>query len=498
VPKVTFVYPDFENLGVQYLMSVCLENGYEVDLVHYHARNNFVNRVNKSISFSEIAQRVASTNPDIAAFSCVTDNYQYQLNCARELKKIMPYVITIFGGIHPTAVPERVFENPEVDSIAIGEAEGSFGEFLREGNRGDKFALADKPIKGIIFKSGGRVIGDFSEGILSDLDKMPFPHKSPFIPIMKLTGEYRLITSRGCPYSCSYCFNSFYHGLRGKKDLRRRSVTNVIDELLLAKEQFDPKYISFWDDSFTTSKNWIREFCDQYKSKINLPFMCIVNPFYIDKETSDLLNSTGCIFVGVGVESTSEEVCLKVLNRRSSNERIVQAIKHLKESGILVQADHLLGIPGDTLEKEEESVLFYNKCRPDIISVYWLTYYPKTEIVKLAYQQGLLSDKEINDIEQGLLIQGGSLLTGGSSKDPAKYYSINLLFNYFPLLPKWVVTFLIKSRLYRIFRIRNYYISTALPRVIIALTKRRYVHGRTYIINFLREIILSKFQRSNT
>lgn len=496
MPKVTFVYPDFENIGIQYLMSICLKNGYEIDFVYYQARNNFVNRINKSLSFSEIAKRIVNTNPDIVAFSCVTDNYQYQLKCANALKQIMPHVITIFGGIHPTAVPQRVLENPEVDCVAIGEAEVSFSEFLQEGKRENKFVLPDKPIKGMVFKTGDRIIGEFSEGNLSNLDKVPFPHKAPFTSIMKLTGEYRIITSRGCPYSCSYCFNSFYHGLRGKKDLRRRTVNNVIDELLLAKKQFSPKYISFWDDSFTTSKNWIREFCSLYKSKINLSFMCIVNPFYIDKEIAELLSSTGCIFVGIGVESTSEEVCLKILNRRSSNEKIIQAIKYLKEAGILVQADHLLGVPGDTLKNEEESVMFYNGCRPDIISVYWLTYYPKTEIVNIAYKQGLLSDKDIDSIEQGILIESGSLLTGGSLRDPNRYYSINLLLNYFPLLPGWFVTFLIKSRLYRIFRIKNYYITTALPRVIIAFTKRRYVHGRIYIINFINEILLNKFRRT--
>ncbi|MBI4684363.1 MAG: cobalamin B12-binding domain-containing protein [Nitrospirae bacterium] len=498
MPKVTFVYPDFENLGTQYLMSVCLKNGYETDLVYYQARNNFVNRVNKSLSFPDIAKRVVNTNPDVVAFSCVTDNYQYQLKCAKALKEIMPHVITIFGGIHPTAVPQRVLNNPEVDCVAIGEAEISFSEFLQEGRKENKFVLPDKPVKGIVFKSGDRMIGEFIEGKLSDLDEVPFPHKAPFSSLMKLTGEYRIITSRGCPYSCSYCFNSFYHVLRGKKDLRRRTVQNVIDELLHAKKQFSPKYISFWDDSFTTSKNWIREFCSEFKSKINLPFMCIVNPFYIDNEIAELLSSTGCIFVGIGVESTSEEVCSKILNRRSNNEKIVQAIKYLKEAGILVQADHLLGVPGDTLEKEEESVMFYNGCRPDIISVYWLTYYPKTEIVSIAYKQGLLSDKDIDSIEQGTLIESGSLLTGGSLKDPKRYYSINFLFNYFPLLPKWLVYFLIKSRLYRLFRIQNYYITTALPRVVIALTKRRYVHGRVYIMNFLNEVLLSKFRSSNS
>ncbi len=484
MPKVTFAYPDFENMGIQYLMAVCLQNGYNVRFVYYQAENNFLNRKNKSLSFQQIAKKIIDTNPDIAAFSCVTDNYQYQLQCARALKEMMPDIVTIFGGIHPTAVPKRVLQKEEVDCVAIGEAEISFPNFLREASRGDSFILPDKAIEGIVFKKGGKVIGEFKEGILPDLDNLPYPHKAPFVSLMKLTGDYRIIATRGCPYSCSYCFNSVYHRLRGKKDVRRRTVTNVINELLLAKKQFSPKYISFWDDSFTTNKKWIREFCSLYKNKINLPFICCINPFYVDKEISELLGSAGCIYVSVGVQSTSEELCLNVLNRRSKNDKIAQAIKYLQGAGILVQIDHMLGIPGDTPKKQEENVLFYNKWRPNLISVYWLTYYPKTAILDISYKQGILSDEDISKIEEGEFIKDGSLLTGGSLKNPKQYYCVYLLLNYLPLLPKWFVNLLIKSRIYSLFQIKNFYIAIVIPRVIISLTNKRYYHGRQYIKSF--------------
>ena len=111
MPKLTFVYPDFESLGVQYLMAVCLEDGHEVDFVYYQAEDQFLGRRANSIPFRQIAEKIAKTQPHIVAFSCVTDNYQHQLSCARALKEIMPGVITIFGGIHPTAVPEKVLQN---------------------------------------------------------------------------------------------------------------------------------------------------------------------------------------------------------------------------------------------------------------------------------------------------------------------------------------------------------------------------------------------------
>ena len=120
--KITFLYPDFESLGVGYLMSVCRQSGYEVDFVYYQVEDPYIYKTKKNINYEKIAQRTAATKPQIVAFSCVTDNYQYQLHCAKAIKKIMPDVITIFGGIHPTSVPERVIKKHEVDCVAVGEA----------------------------------------------------------------------------------------------------------------------------------------------------------------------------------------------------------------------------------------------------------------------------------------------------------------------------------------------------------------------------------------
>ncbi|MCK5058335.1 MAG: cobalamin-dependent protein [Candidatus Aminicenantes bacterium] len=154
--KITFVYPDFESLGVEYLMAVCRNDGHMVDFVYYQAEDTYLGRIEKNIPFQQIAKKIADTQPHIVAFSCVTDNYLFQLRCAKDLKEIMPNVITIFGGVHATAVPDKVLQNAEVDCVAVGEAEKSFSDFLKEGKIDDKFILPDKPIKGIVYKEEGK------------------------------------------------------------------------------------------------------------------------------------------------------------------------------------------------------------------------------------------------------------------------------------------------------------------------------------------------------
>ena len=502
MPRITFVYPDFESLGIEYLMSVCLEAGYDVDYVHYEAEDPYIGRKEKKFSAEHVAQRIADTEPDVVGFSCVTDNYRHQLRCAGVLKQMMPNVITVFGGVHPTAVPERVIRNPEVDCIAVGEAELSFSEFLKAGKSGGGFALPSAPIKGIVYKKNGELVGGFEEGELADLDKLPFPYKTLLFSTSKqLSHIYRIITSRGCPYNCSYCFNTYLHKVRERHVVRQRTVDNVIDELKWAKAEYPVRFVWFDDDAFTTNSKWIVEFCDRYKSEIGLPFTCAANPHYMNSTTASTLSSAGCINVQIGVQSLSEELCAGVLQRRSSNARIAQAITDLKEAGIMVQVDHMLGIPGDTLELEEQGALFYNKYRPNLISVFWLTYYPKTRIVETAKQEGLLTEDDISSIEEGEGLGGNGNLTGGyisrgSMKDPRPYYGIAFLFNYLPILPRWLVSFLVKSRMYRVFRVRNFFISTVLPRFIQAVFNRKDYRARTHIARFIDRVFMSRFRRS--
>lgn len=321
--QITFVYPNFESLGIEYLIALCLKAGHEVELVSYRAEDAYLGLRQKNISFNKIGLRIVYTDPDLVAFSCVTDNYQYQLCCAKALKKIRPEITTIFGGVHPTAVPKLVLQEPAVDAVAIGEADISFLQFLKNiKKKGDKLILPDKKIKGIVFKKERRLRGEFKEGNLIDLDKLSFPCKEPFFASSEDIGEgYFIITSRGCPFSCSYCFNSVICKLRGKRVIRQRSVVNVIDELLWAKAKYHLKNVVFVDDSFTASKKWLYQFLKVYKRKIDLPFTCIANLEYIDKKTARWLGSAGCVFVEVGIQSLSKELCRNVLNRVISRKK---------------------------------------------------------------------------------------------------------------------------------------------------------------------------------
>ncbi len=89
--------------------------------------------------------------------------------------------------------------------------------------------------------------------------------KKFFLSLWGACYKYGIMTSRGCPYNCSYCFNSFMHKSRGNNPVRQRSVDNVISELVLAKARYPLKYITFYDDCFVRDADWTEEFCRRYK-----------------------------------------------------------------------------------------------------------------------------------------------------------------------------------------------------------------------------------------
>lgn len=492
MPKVTFVYPDFESLGVEYLMAVSLKEGYDIDFIYYQAEDAYLGKKIKNIPFDDIAAKIAQTEPDIAAFSCVTDNYQYQLSCANALKEIMPGVKTVFGGVHPTAVPEKVLANRAVDCVAIGEAEESFSSLLKKGRKNRGFSFPETAVEGMVFKKNGDLIGELKEGALPDLNKIPCPHKALcFLFLKNSVSEYRIMASRGCPYRCSYCSNSYLNKIKSGSFVRRRTVDNVIAELVWARKQYPLEHILFTDDCFATDTQWTTEFCARYKKEVGLPFTCLANPDYIDEEKIRELRDAGCIYMQIGIQTLSEELCGKVIHRNNNRAKIIRVIEGLRKSKIMIQVDHMLGIPDDSLSNQEESILFYNKYRPDLVSIFWLAYYPKTAIVEIARGKNILTDEEINNIDDGRRITSASFLMGGDIKNPSPYYGAALLLSYLPILPKWLVKFLVRTRLYRIIRTDNYFICVALPRIIISIFNRNYYRGRKHIKRFIEK----KFRR---
>jgi radical SAM superfamily enzyme YgiQ (UPF0313 family) len=429
--KIVFIYNGAENLGIEYLSSCLKLKGHEVHLLFdpavfsgdYLMNNKLFSR---ALNIDKhIIKKTIDLKPDLVAFSAFTGNYRWCLNIAHEIKKLSDVPI-VFGGVHTTAVPDEVLLNDCVDFAVIGEGEHAMIELAEkmEGNTDFK-DLLDSP--NICFRYKGCFMINSPRSYINDLDSLPMPDKFLFYDKVPLLEEkYLISTSRGCPYSCTYCSNDMYHKMYinccgEKRHVRRRSPDNVIEELAYFKKRGRVRLVSFADDVFTFSRKWMEEFTEKYKSKINLPYFCSVHPSSISKEKAELLKEGGCCLVTMGVQSGSERIRKEVFERHGSNDKIIESINKLKSAGIKVSVDNIFGAPSETEDDLKESLELYKKAKTDRILTFWLTYYPKTSIIAYAKDHDLLTGRDIKNIEKGHT--GFAHGTGSVSEEKIKLYT---------------------------------------------------------------------------
>ena len=291
--RVVFVWTGAsESIGIEYLSSVLKKVGHQTSLVFDH--NLFDDKRYLSIKWlaklfnkrKKVVEDILRAKPELVMFSVFTYSYNWACSIAKELKRHSD-VPVIFGGIHVSSVPDVVIKNDFVDMICIGEAEEAVVELAE--------ALSEQKtyyhIKNLWFKDNGQIIKNDLRSLANDLDSRPFPDKKLFLTEFPIFNEYTIMTGRGCPYSCSFCFNSFYKEIyNGKgKYYRRRSVENVILELIDAKKKYKIKKVHFFDDIFTIDRPWLLKFLMQYKKKIKLPFQCLAHFDTVDRPLLVLL-----------------------------------------------------------------------------------------------------------------------------------------------------------------------------------------------------------------
>ncbi len=459
--KIAFVYPGYENLGIEYLSSALRKEGHQTRLFFDLALFNDSGGVNIPLlarcfnNSKKMLKELSGFRPQLVCFSCGTDNFRWALEMAKMIKADFS-VPVVFGGPHPTSVPERVLEEPAIDFVCLGEGEEAITELAGELESGS----GNRSIKNIWFKDKNGIIRNEIRALRDDLDSLPFPDKELYYKKYGAVFKgYAIITSRGCPHSCTYCLNSVLRDIYRDKGryLRRRSPENVTEELFLAKDRYRPKFIHFCDEVFTCDKEWLKNFIRLYKKNINLPFACYISPSFADAETAGLLKEGGCYKAQMGVQTVDENRREGLLGRRYANREVSAIIKNFNENGIYLTCDNIFGLPGEGEKELEDTVRFYLSNRPDHIEVFWLKYYPRTPIVGAAKKMGLLDDKKIKDIEGGVNTVG---IARGGDTYKAEFSRFQLFLNLLRFLPKQMSDFILKKKIYRFFpRLRPMFIT---------------------------------------
>lgn len=368
---------DYEFLGPMYVSSMARDGGHDV-------------RLELGSDCDDFAPVIRALRPDLVAFSIMSGSHHWARDLAREIKHRYG-LPSIFGGAHPTFFPDFIKEDG-VDMLVRGEGEEAVREILDRIDQGRSY----DDVPNLVLKREGRTIENEVRQLRPDMDSYPFPDRHLYDALNgRLDRSVRnVITSRGCPFHCSFCFEDAMRELyEGKgKYVRIRSIPMVIEELKSLRETTDVETVYFADDVFGMSKKWLYEFLPVYRKEIALPFICLIRADIVasDPEYAERLADGGCRSVFFGIESGNEELRNRVLSKQLTNDQIRIAADRLHRARIKFRAYNIVGLPGETLADAFSTVRLNIEIRADYP---WCSVFmpiPGTALTRYAEQQGYL------------------------------------------------------------------------------------------------------------
>lgn len=380
--RIMFVIRDMsfiEHLGVMHLSSIAKELGHETSL--------------SVINEHDISGILESGLPDLLAFSIMSVDASIFRDLARVIKVKYPKLFIISGGPHCTFNQEIIDFWP-IDALIAGEGEVPFRELLLCLEKGNDYSS----IKNLHTKQKKNDLGD----LIKDLDVLPDPDREL---VYYKGGHLRdlsvksFMTSRGCAFKCSYCFNNAYNKLYNQKGrvVRRRSVGRVIQEIKNVRKSYAMDFVRFGDDVFCYLKDaWLEEFAHRYRKEIGLPFYCLIRPNLITEEMMRLLSEAGCYSVNMSIEAGSEEFRYKVLNRKMSDSVIYNAFNIVHKYHVNIYANSMLGLPFARIKDELATVDMMTRCKPSFPSFTIFTPFKGVELTELAEKHNLIT-REIKE-----------------------------------------------------------------------------------------------------
>jgi len=354
------VQPNLDIIGLKGLHHVLLDKGHSSTLL-YLPRFDIATEEAKR-DFDAFVQRI---DPKIVGISLMAIDYYRALAVTQRLKESFPHIPVLWGGLHPTTAPESCLQH--ADYICIGECEQTIVDIAEAAERGGRI----EEIRNVGYLDNGVIKLNPLHPLVEDLDTLPVPMQIPPNAYAQIRtavepidvrllrkhkrwsgGVYKTLTSRGCPYACSYCANSFFRKLYPNWRVRQSSVAAVMRELEMALHNGPPlEYVDFNDDCFLASDiEYLREFCAEYKARIGKPFIVKGTPRYITREKMDLLVDAGLAWVNLGLQSGSERVCSEIYRRKISPQEFLEAAGLIHEYPVAAFYDVILDNPFETTE----------------------------------------------------------------------------------------------------------------------------------------------------
>lgn len=361
----------FDNLGIGYMSAVLKQKFPDIRIGY--------KRLGNRDKLSELL-KVKENRPDLVGLSSVSQNYNEAIDFAKICRQFN--IPVIMGGVHISTLPKGL--SKDMDVGVIGEAEETIVE-LMSNFKGGKFINLDK-IDGICYWHENELKINKPRSPIKNLDVLPFPDRDLF----KIDNStVILITSRGCPFKCSFCSSAHFWG-----NVRFHSAEYVTKEVEFLIQKYKPNRIMFSDDLFVGHRQRLREISRLFNEK-NIPkkvrftVQCRAN--IVDDELCKLMKSMNVTDILMGLENSSQPI-LTYLKNNVTVEHNKNAVQKLKKYGFNVKGLFIIGTPLDTKERLEENLQFIKKYKMDDFEISILTPHPATPIWDYAKKEGLVND----------------------------------------------------------------------------------------------------------
>jgi radical SAM superfamily enzyme YgiQ (UPF0313 family) len=350
--KILLIYPSIDapagsNHGIASLAGVVKARGHEMDLWHV------CEKLEPVPAPDEIVRYVRETKPGIVGFSVLSMQYDWVCDVSRALRAAFPDLKQIIGGVHCTMVPDEVHESRLFDYVCVGEGDYALADVMDALERGGE----PEGVAGIrAWRAGEKIVNPVAP--FPALDTLP-PLDYEVFDMPRILGVTRgwmgILTSRGCPYKCTYCFNLEIvdqyvadGAAKGPKEFLR---SFPIDRMMRELKELRCRYpqirtFIFDDDLFTLNKAYVQKFCTAYREAgVGLPFVVNGHVNCFDEPSARALKEAGCRIVKFGLESGNDRIRRDVLHRYMSNQQIEDSFANAHKYDLHTSAFIMFGLP---------------------------------------------------------------------------------------------------------------------------------------------------------
>ena len=364
--KIILVNPYFKShiiippLGLAYLASYLRHKDSEIDI-------SLIDCLRDGISNSRLTEIISRENPDLLGFTVYSLFYENVKDVIRKIREKNGAVRIIIGGPHVSALPVFSLEDAGADFSAFGEGEETLAELADTLMAGENVFSA---IKGLCYHdSDGRIMQNPPRAEPADINSIPWPDwqlirpdKYPPAPhgaIFKRFPIAPVITTRGCPFTCTFCATRLTWGNR----IRYRSENDVVNEIEYLVKTHGVREIHFEDDNLTLSREHVTAICKEIiRRELDIVWACPngVRIDTLDEELLNLMKNSGCYLLAFGIESGSQDT-LDKMNKNLDKNKVYEVLRKTKEAGIETWGFFILGFPDESREDIMQTIAFAKK-----------------------------------------------------------------------------------------------------------------------------------------